>query len=88
VASIGPGPSGGGPLFADGTAGDGIAISIGHGTNVERYLPKRWSMLDAETVWTCFTVLVIQPKDRPDASFCTTLPVSERPVVVEGPGCG
>lgn len=88
------GVGGGGPLFADGSAGGHAVVSVLNGQVIAHLYPESWSeIVPGESIDICFNV--IQPKGPPifPPYFCTSttgidLPVSGTPVVITNPHGG
>lgn len=89
------GAGGGGPLFADGSAGGHILVSALNGQVIGHFHPVSWSeVVPGESIDLC--IAVEQTKGPPDffpPYFCTSwlgviLPVSGSPVVITNPRGG
>jgi len=88
------GIGGGGPLFADGSAGGHAAVSVLDGQVIAHLYPDSWSdIVPGESIDICFNV--VQPKGPTSfpSYFCTSstgiiLPVSGTPVVITNPHGG
>jgi len=88
------GVGGGGPLFADGSAGGHAVVSVLNGQVIAHLYAASWSeIVPGESVDICFNV--VQTKGPPTFPpyFCTSsigiiLPVSGTPVVITNPHGG
>jgi len=88
------GTGGGGPLFADGSAGGHAVVSVLNGQVIAHLYADSWSeIVPGESIDICFNV--VQPKGPASFPpyFCTssagvTLPVSGTPVVITNPHGG
>lgn len=88
------GVSGGGPLFADGSAGGHAVVSVLNGQVLAHLYADSWSeIVPGESLDICF--IVVQTKGPPSFPpyFCSSstgviLPVSGTPVVITNPHGG
>jgi len=62
LAALGQGGWVGGPLFEDGSAGGGGALSVGNGSVIALFRPTTWSEDAEELITVCFSVI---PKKGP-----------------------
>ena len=86
------GGHGGGPLYADGTAGGTLAISTQNGQFRAMFLPVTWSWLvPGSVLYLCSDVRVIQlpaGSPPPPATICGTFTVTGRPQPLDANGDG
>jgi hypothetical protein len=72
LAALGQGGWIGGPLFEDGTAGGGGAISLNNGEILADLDPTSWTEDDDENISVCFDVNVRKgPADALPPSLCS-----------------
>jgi hypothetical protein len=86
------GAGGGGPLFADGSAGGHIVVSARDGQVIGRFNPVSWSeIVPGESIDLCIAVDQIKgPPGFFPTYFCTSwvgiaIPISGTPVVITNP---
>jgi hypothetical protein len=90
VASLGQGIWGGGPLYADGSAGGNVAFSAGNGEIIFQIRPVSWAELSGgEAVDICFEAREIKGTAFFPPEFCLSdtgdiLPVTGGPVIEDG----
>lgn len=88
---LGPGAGGGGPLFADGTAGGNVHVADNNGRVIAHFRPESWSeVVPGSSVDICFDVHQLKGPPIFPAHFCfsdlgITIPVSGTPVLVPNP---
>ncbi len=86
-----PGAHGGGPLYADGTAGGGITLSALDGQVIVDLEATSWSeIIPGELVDICFDTVPIKGPALLPPSFCFSqfglaLPVSRTPAYLSNP---
>lgn len=91
VADLGQGAWGGGPLFADGSAGGHIAISLLNGQLIFLLEPTTWSVVEGGTaVDVCFNLHEIKGDSGYPPSYCLSdegvvVPISGTPIIVPVP---
>ncbi len=74
IADLGQGVWGGGPLYADGSAGGNLAFSIANGQVVGYLQPTTWHEYEADgqaAVDICFTLHEIKGDSELPPQFCT-----------------
>jgi hypothetical protein len=82
LAALGQGGWVGGPLFADGTAGGGGALSVNNGQLIERFRPTTWSEPVDGVIHICLNVSQIKPAGGPSSTQCFDLPETGAPIKV------
>ena len=86
-----PGAHGGGPLYADGSAGGNMTLSALDGQVIVQLEVTRWSeVVPGELVDICFDVHQIKGPPLLPPSFCFSqfglaLPVNGTPIVISNP---
>jgi hypothetical protein len=86
-----PGSHGGGPLYADGTAGGSWTLSANHGQNIIRFSAVSWSYLvPGQSVNICIETSAIKGPLITLPYHClgdlgVPLPVSGTPVIINNP---
>jgi hypothetical protein len=82
LAALGQGGWVGGPLFADGSAGGGGALSVGDGQLVERFRPTTWTEPVDGVIHVCLDVSAVKPAGGPGGAQCFDVPETGTPIRV------
>jgi hypothetical protein len=82
LAALGQGGWVGGPLFADGTAGGGGALSVNNGQVIERFQPTAWTEPTEGVVHICLDASPIKPAGGPSSTQCFDVPETGTPIHV------
>ena len=94
ITDLGQGVWGGGPLYADGSAGGYMSVSLADGQLIFQLDPVSWSEVDGgAAVDICFTVEEIKGSSGFPPSLCLSdvgvvLPISGTPVIISDPEAG
>lgn len=91
IADLGQGVWGGGPLYADGSAGGYLPVSLANGQMIFQLNPTSWSEVDGgAAVDICFHLKEIKGTSGFPSNFCLSdlgviMPVSRTPVIMSDP---
>jgi len=94
VADLGQGIWGGGPLFADGSAGGNVAFSAGNGQIIYHVHPTGWSyIVPGVLLDLCFEVREIKGSSGLPPALCLSdfgeaLPITGTPLLMDIDGDG
>ena len=87
IADLGQGAWGGGPLYADGSAGGNLPFSAENGQIIAHLKATSWTQVDSDSVDICFQVRQIKGPPFFPPSFCLSdfgflLDVTGTPIIV------